>query len=68
MRNGKQWTALLAHVNNGENTSTDMYSTRSRVSTAPATLDTEDSLRRENIEHDEQSLNGYVKVCLEKLL
>ena len=51
-----------------ENTSTGMYSTRSRASTAPATRDTEDSLRRENIEHDEQSLNEYVKVCLEKLL
>ena len=45
-----------------------MYSTRSRASTAPATRDTADLLRRENMEHDEQSLNEYVKVCLEKLL
>ena len=51
-----------------ENTSTGMYSTRSRASTASATRDTGDSLRCENIEHDEQSLNEYVKVCLEKLL
>ena len=51
-----------------DNTSTGMCSTRSRASTAPATRDTEDSLKRENIEHDEQSLNEYVKVCLEKLL
>ena len=36
-----------------ENTSTGMYSTRSTLSTAPATRDTENSLRRENIEHDE---------------
>ena len=45
-----------------------MYSTRSRASTAPATRDTEDSLTRENNEHDEQSLDEYVKVCLERLL
>ena len=44
-----------------ENTSIGMCSTRSRASTAPATRDTEDSLRRENIEHDEQSFNEYVK-------
>ena len=51
-----------------ENTSTGMYPTRSRASSAPAKRNTEDSLRRENIEHDEQSLNEYVKICLEKLL
>ena len=47
-----------------ENTSTGMYSTRSRACTGH----TEDSLSRENDERDEQSLNEYVKVCLEKLL
>ena len=51
-----------------ENTCTGMHSTRSRASKAPATRDIEDSLRRENVEHDEQRLNEYVKVCLEKLL
>ena len=51
-----------------ENTSTGRCSTRRRASTAPATRDTEDSLKRENIEHDDQNLNEYVKVCFEKLL
>ena len=40
-----------------ENTSTGTCSTRRWASTAPATRDTEDSLKRENIEHDDQSLN-----------
>ena len=46
-----QATASVTHP--CENTSTGMYSTRSRASTAPAARDTEDSPRRENIEHDE---------------
>ena len=50
------------------NTSTGMYSTRSRAFAAPATRDTEDSPRRENVERGEQSLDEYVKVCLERLL
>ena len=44
--------AMASAIRPCENTSTGMFSIRSRASTAPATHDTEDSLRRENIEHD----------------
>ena len=60
----KQWPALLAHVKIPAQACTPPVAGRLQ----PLLHVIEDSLRRENIEHDEQSLNEYVKVYLEKLL